>query len=107
MSIASNVILENTRLGTTRTKIRNKLTEYNIWWDNSLTIFELAERLVMMFAVTISSIVKLTIITPGGFDLKKYQNLILIQLYLKKQKKKKILLPLKLAYPLNFTNSMN
>ena len=68
MSIASNVILENTRLGTTRTKIRNKLTEYNIWWDNSLTIFELAERLVLMFAVTVLSTVKSTIITPGGFE---------------------------------------
>ena len=68
MSIASNVILENTRLGTTRTKIRNKLTEYNIWWDNTLTIFELAERLVLMFAVTVLNTVKSTIITPGGFE---------------------------------------
>ena len=34
MSIASNVVLENTRLGDIRTKIENKLTEYNIWWDN-------------------------------------------------------------------------
>ena len=65
MSIASNVILENTRLGTTRTKLRNKLTEYNIWWDNTLTIFELAERLVLMFAVTVLNTVKSTIITPG------------------------------------------
>lgn len=68
MSIASNVILENTRLGTTRTKIRNKLTEYNIWWDNSLTIFELAERLVLMFSVTVLSTVKSNIVTPGGFE---------------------------------------
>ena len=68
MSIASKVILENTRLGTTRTKIRNKLTEYNIWWDNSLTIFELAERLVLMFSVTILGTVKSNIVTPGGFE---------------------------------------
>ena len=64
MSIASNVILENTRLGAVRTKLRNKLTEYNIWWDNSLTIFELAERLVMMFGVTIVSTVKSTVVAP-------------------------------------------
>ena len=68
MSIASNVILENTRLGTTRTKLRNKLTEYNIWWDNSLTIFELAERLMMMFGIPISHTVTSEIITPGGFE---------------------------------------
>lgn len=67
MSIASNVILENTRLGAVRTKLRNKLTEYNIWWDNSLTIFELAERLVMMFGVTIVSTVKSTVVAPEGF----------------------------------------
>ena len=68
MSIASNVILENTRLGTTRTKLRNKLTEYNIWWDNSLTIFELAERLMMMFGIPISYTVTSETITPGGFE---------------------------------------
>ena len=68
MSIASNVILENTRLGTTRTKLRNKLTEYNIWWDNSLTIFELVERLMMLFGVPIVSAVKSNIVTPGGFE---------------------------------------
>ena len=68
MSIASNVILENTRLGNTRTKLRNKLTEYNIWWDNSLTIFELVERLMMMFGLTIVSTVKSTIVPPGGFE---------------------------------------
>ena len=68
MSIASNVILENTRLGATRTKLRNKLTEYNIWWDNSLTIFELAERLMMMFIMPIQATVKSEIITPGGFE---------------------------------------
>ena len=68
MSIASNVILENTRLGATRTKLRNKLTEYNIWWDNSLTIFELAERLMMMFGIPISHTVTSETITPGGFE---------------------------------------
>ena len=68
MSIASNVILENTRLGTTRTKLRNKLTKYNIWWDNTLTIFELAERLALMFSVTVLSTVKSNIVTPGGFE---------------------------------------
>ena len=68
MSIASNVILENTRLGTTRTKLRNKLTEYNIWWDNSLTIFEHAERLMMMFGRPISHTVTSETITPGGFE---------------------------------------
>ena len=68
MSIASNVILENTRLGTTRTKLRNKLTEYNIWWDNSLTIFELAERLMMMFGIPVQGTVESEIITPGGFE---------------------------------------
>ena len=68
MSIASNVILENTRFGATRTKLRNKLTEYNIWWDNSLTIFELAERLMMMFIMPIQATVKSEIITPGGFE---------------------------------------
>ena len=68
MSIASNVILENTRLGTTRAKLRNKLTEYNIWWDNSLTIFELAERLMMLFGIPISYTVVSDIITPGGFE---------------------------------------
>ena len=68
MSIAINVILENTRLGATRTKLRNKLTEYNIWWDNSLTIFELAERLMMMFGIPISHTVTSETITPGGFE---------------------------------------
>lgn len=68
MSIASNVILENTRLGAVRTKLRNKLTEYNIWWDNTLTIFELAERLVLMFGVAIVNTVKSNTITPGGFE---------------------------------------
>ena len=68
MSIASNVILENTRLGTTRTKLRNKLTEYDIWWDNSLTIFELVERLILMFGLTILNIVKSNIIPPEGFE---------------------------------------
>ena len=68
VSIASNVILENTRFGATRTKLRNKLTEYNIWWDNSLTIFELAERLMMMFIIPIQATVKSEIITPGGFE---------------------------------------
>ena len=68
MSIASNVILENTRIGNTRTKLRNKLTDYNIWWDNSLTIFELAERLMMMFGIPISHTVTSETITPGGFE---------------------------------------
>jgi hypothetical protein len=68
VSIASNVILENTRLGAVRTKLRNKLTEYNIWWDNTLTIFELAERLMLMFGVAIVSTVKSNTITPGGFE---------------------------------------
>lgn len=68
MSIASNVILENTRLGAVRTKLRNKLTEYNIWWDNTLTIFELAERLMLMFGVAIVSTVKSNTITPRGFE---------------------------------------
>ena len=68
VSIASNVILENTRLGNTRTKLRNKLTEYNIWWNNSLTIFELAERLMMMFGIHISGTVESEIINPGGFE---------------------------------------
>ena len=68
MSIASNVILENTRLGNIRTKLRNKLTEYNIWWDNSLTIFELAERLVLMFGVQIESYDTTSSISPGGFE---------------------------------------
>lgn len=68
MSIADNVILENTRLGTTRTKVRNKLTEYNIWWDNSLSLFDLVRRLVLLFGVTIVSITKSNIVTPGGFE---------------------------------------
>lgn len=72
MSIASNVILENTRLRAVRTKLQNKLTEYNIWWDNTLTIFELAERLMLMFGVAIVSTVKSNTITPGGFE---YSNL--------------------------------
>ena len=66
MSIASNVILENTRLGTTRTKLRNKLTEYNIWWDNSLTIFELAERLTMMFGIPVLNKEQSNKVYPGG-----------------------------------------
>ena len=68
MSIASNVILENTRLGATRGKLRNKLTEYNIWWDNSLTIFELVERLMLLFGLTILDIVKSETVTPEGFE---------------------------------------
>ena len=68
MSIASNVILENTRLGNTRTKLRNKLTEYNIWWDNTLTIFELAERLMMMFGISVLRIVKSDTVPPEGFE---------------------------------------
>ena len=68
MSIASNVILENTKLGNIRTKVRNKLTEYNIWWDNSLTIFELVEKLVLMFGVTILNKVESKVIPPGGFE---------------------------------------
>lgn len=68
MSIASNVILENTKLGDTRTKLRNKLTEYNIWWNNSLTIFELVERLMMLFGLRILNIVKSTIVPPEGFE---------------------------------------
>lgn len=68
MSIASNVVLENTRLGDIRTKIENKLTEYNIWWDNILTIFELAERLVMMYGVTVTDTVESNIISKSGFE---------------------------------------
>ena len=66
MSIASNVLLENTRLGTTRTKVRNKLTEYGIWWDDSLSLFDLVRRLVLMW-VRIVSTTKSDIVPPGGF----------------------------------------
>lgn len=45
MSIASNVIEENTRLGTVRTTLRNKLTHYDVYWYNSDNIFTLARRL--------------------------------------------------------------
>lgn len=69
MSIASNVILENTKLGTTKTKLRNKLTENNIWWDNSLTIFELAERLIQfVFGMTITDTVQSDTVPINGFE---------------------------------------
>lgn len=44
MSIASNVIEENSRLGTVRTNLRNKLTLYGVCWYNSDTIATLARR---------------------------------------------------------------
>ena len=48
MSIASNVIEENSRLGTVRTNLRNKLTRYDVYWYNSDTIATLARRIFFM-----------------------------------------------------------
>ena len=44
MSIASNVIDENTKLATGRTILREKLTAWNIDYNNSDTLFELLRR---------------------------------------------------------------
>lgn len=44
MSIASNVIDENTKLSTGRTILREKLTAWNIDYNNSDTLFELLRR---------------------------------------------------------------
>ena len=44
MSIASNVVEENSRLATARTLLREKLTANNIAYDDSDTIFELLKR---------------------------------------------------------------
>lgn len=46
MSIASNVILENTRLGTVRTNLRTKLTNENVPWYSEDTIMDLARRII-------------------------------------------------------------
>ena len=45
MSIAGNVIEENSRLGTVRTNLRNKLTHYGVYWYNSDTIATLVRRI--------------------------------------------------------------
>lgn len=44
MSIASNVIEENTKLGNARTILREKLAAWNIDYNNSDTLFELLKR---------------------------------------------------------------
>lgn len=44
MSIAGNVIDENTKLGTARTILREKLTAWNIDYNNSDTLFQLLRR---------------------------------------------------------------
>ena len=44
MSIASNVIDENTTLGNARTILREKLAAWNIDYNNSDTLFELLKR---------------------------------------------------------------
>ena len=44
MSIASNVIDENTKLGTARTILREKLTAWNIVYNNDDTLFQLLKR---------------------------------------------------------------
>lgn len=44
MSIASNVIDENTKLGNARTILREKLTAWNIDYNNSDTLFQLLKR---------------------------------------------------------------
>lgn len=46
MSIADNVILENTRLGTARTNLRTKLTNENVPWYTDDTIMDLARRII-------------------------------------------------------------
>ena len=45
MSIAGNVIEENTKLGNARTILREKLAAWNIDYNNSDTLFELLKRL--------------------------------------------------------------
>ena len=44
MSIASNVLDENTKLGTARTLLREKLTANGIPYNNSDSIFTLIRR---------------------------------------------------------------
>ncbi|MBR1611816.1 MAG: hypothetical protein IJ672_10130, partial [Methanobrevibacter sp.] len=44
MSIASNVIDENNKLGTARTILRGKLEAWNIDYTNSDTLFQLLQR---------------------------------------------------------------
>ena len=44
MSIASNVIDENTKLGTARTILREKLTAWDIDYNNNDTLFQLLKR---------------------------------------------------------------
>ena len=44
MSIASNVLDENTKLGTARTLLREKLTANGIYYNNSDSIFQLIRR---------------------------------------------------------------
>lgn len=44
MSIASNVIDENTKLGTARTLLRDKLTANGIYYSNSDSILQLVRR---------------------------------------------------------------
>ncbi|MEE0936078.1 MAG: Ig-like domain-containing protein [Methanobrevibacter sp.] len=44
MSIASNIIDENTKLGNARTILREKLTAWNIDYNHSDTLFELLKR---------------------------------------------------------------
>ena len=46
MSIASNVIDENTKLGTARTILREKLTAWNIVYNNDDTLFQLLKSTV-------------------------------------------------------------
>ena len=44
MSIASNVIEENNRLGTARTLMRQKLTANSIYYSNSDSVIQLVRR---------------------------------------------------------------
>ena len=50
MSIASNVIEENNRLGTARTLMRQKLTANSIYYSNSDSIIQLVRRWNLIYA---------------------------------------------------------
>ena len=50
MSIASNVIGENNRLGTARTLMRQKLTANSIYYSNSDSVIQLVRRWNLIYA---------------------------------------------------------
>ena len=50
MSIASNVIEENNRLGTARTLMREKLAANRIYYSNSDSVIQLVRRWNLIYA---------------------------------------------------------